>query len=339
MAGYQVLQRLYDENGVAISKEYLTIEDIGKGYYKVSKLENDNVIFNIINRKGVEVSKDWFLSIGEFHDGKAIAILLDGKYNLITRYAKQLLNHSREYEGFEYVTEGLYLVKNGKGKYGIIGKQNKLLHESWFYKITDITSQGAIVSQTETRGKRTECPVVKYNYNYLTADGKFLLIRACPKIEAYEGYVRAYFNESAERCYKGDILWQRIVRIRDGRVTAEGRFVNISDIENGYKLIQIEGERRQYNLLDPGYNLVFDQWFDDISVFFYGYNNSNVFFAAGNKIGKAIKFRVYDENKVDIFGITFDTLYPLNPKKGEYVFIEGEEQYKAYMMRKILSKI
>ena len=339
MADYQVLQRLYTENGVAVSKEYLSIEEIGEGYYKVSKLENGNVIFNIINRKGIEISNEWFSAIGEYHNGKAIVVMTDGKYNLITKHAKKLFAHSRDYESLEYVVGDLYIAKNKNGKYGIIGKQNKLLHEAWFYKITDITSQGALVSQTETRGKRSECPVIKYNYNYLTADGKFLLIRACPKVQSYDGYVRAYFNESTDRYNKGKVLWQRIVRIRDGRVTAEGRFVNISDIGNGYKLIQREGNRNQYNLLDPGYDLVFDEWFDDISVFFYGYNNSNVFFAAGNKIGKEIKFRIYDEEKKDIFEKHFDTLYPLNTKKGEYVFIKGEEQYKAYMMEKILSKI
>lgn len=328
MADYQVLQRLYTENGVALSKEYLSIEDIGEGYYKVSKLENGNVIFNIINRKGIEISNEWFSAIGEYHNGKAIAVCIDGKYNLITRYAKKLFTHSRDYESLEYIVGDLYIAKNKNGKYGIIGKHNKLLHEAWFYKITNITSQGAVVINKSNSTRNVENEEEKYMYNYLTADGKLLLIRACSKIEVYDGYVRAYFVDTTIKHKKEEIPWQRIVRIRDGKVRAEGYFINILDIENGYKLIQIDEKRRQYNLLDPGYDIVFDEWFDDISVFFYEYNNSNVFFAAGNIVQNKISFKVYDEHKNDIFEKYFDTLYPLNAKKGEYVFIKGEEQYK-----------
>lgn len=338
MAGYQVLQRLYDENGVAISKDYLSIEDIGEGYYKVSKLEGDKIIYNIIARNGMEISNEWFLSIGEYHNNKAISIDLDGKYNLITRYAKKLMVHSREYTSMEYITGDLYLVQNREGKYALIGKQNKVLHGSWFCKITNITSQGAVVINKSNSTRKLETDEEKYMYNYLTADGKLLLIRACSKIDVYDGYVRAYFVDTTVH-RREKIMWQRIVRIRDGRVRAEGRFTNISDIGNGYKLIQVEGERRQYNLLAPGYDLVFDKWFDDISVFFYGYNESHVFFAAGNFVGEQILFKVYDEDKKDIFEMYFDTMYPLNKQKGEYVFIKGEKQYKAYMPRKLLTKI
>ena len=159
MADYQVLQRLYDENGVAISKEYFSIENIGEGYYKVSKLEDGNVVYNIINRRGMEVSNEWFLSIGDYHNGKAISVSLDGKYNLITKYAKKLMVHSREYTSMEYITGDLYLVQNVEGKYALIGKQNKVLHGSWFCKITNITSQGAVVINKGNSTRKVESEV------------------------------------------------------------------------------------------------------------------------------------------------------------------------------------
>lgn len=339
MTNYEVRQTLYNKEGVAVSGQYDCIEYIGEIYYKVTKRIDGNSMYNIINNNGRELSEEWFKEMGEFNEGRAIVVCNNGKYNLISIYAKKLLVHSRDFDLFEYKGDGLYLVRDKKGRYNLIGKSNKLLRETWFYKITNISKQGAIVVQKRKVKDDLEDKQSEYYYNYISADGKMLLIKSCPKIEVYDGYVRAYFNDYTDRHYNGNVLWQRIVRIRDGRVTAEGRFLDICDIESGYKVIKKEGKNNQYNILDPNYQLIFDEWYDDVSVFFYGCNNKNVFFAAGNKVGERIRFKIYDENKTDIFEKYFDTLYPLNTKKGEYVFIKGEKQYKAYMMRKIISEI
>lgn len=338
MVDYQLMEESSLTAIQQVGSMYRTVEDIGDGYFKVSKRIDCIIVYNIISPKGTELSNVWYEWIGDFQDGKAI-VLENGKYNIITKHAKKIFTSSRTYKSMEYKGNGIYLIQNRQGKYNLLGKDNKLIGDNWFDDITSITSQGAVVIQHVTRGKNLEKGEIEYNYNYMTSKGRLLFVKNCPKIEEYDGYIRAYFKDYSDRWYGGNEMLQRIIRIRDGRVMAQGRFKAIYEIQGGYKVIESEERIRQYNLLGKDYKPVFDEWFDDVSVFFYGVQGNNIFFAAGNKIDGKLMFRIYDEYKQLITNMYFDTLYPLNEKAGQYIMIKDGEQYKVYIREKVVTKL
>ena len=101
-------------------------------YYKenFARVQRANGDWNLINKQGELLSKEWFMYVYEFSDGFAIVRNKNHVYNFIDKHGKLLLNEWFIYVGYFY--EGFAKVQRTNGEYNFINKDGKILSDEWF---------------------------------------------------------------------------------------------------------------------------------------------------------------------------------------------------------------
>lgn len=101
-------------------------------YYKenFARVQRANGDWNLINKQGELLSKEWFMYVYEFSDGFAIVRNKNHVYNFIDKHGKLLLNEWFIYVSYFY--DGFAKVQRTNGEYNFIDKNGKILSDEWF---------------------------------------------------------------------------------------------------------------------------------------------------------------------------------------------------------------
>ena len=150
---------LIDKNGHYLSKEWFDwAENFQEGFAIVNRGGGK---WSFIDKNGNYLSNDRFVWVGDFQEGFASVKRGDGKWNFINKKGNYLSN-----EWFEWVNnfhEGFARVKRGDELYNFINRQGKILSDEWFDWVDDFQDGFATVQRTNDR-----------LYNFINKDGKIL---------------------------------------------------------------------------------------------------------------------------------------------------------------------
>lgn len=97
------------------------------GFARVQRANGD---WNLINKQGELLSKEWFMYVYEFSYGFAIVRNKNHVYNFIDKHGKLLLNEWFIYVSYFY--DGFAKVQRTNGEYNFIDKNGKILSDEWF---------------------------------------------------------------------------------------------------------------------------------------------------------------------------------------------------------------
>lgn len=101
-------------------------------YYKenFARVQRANGDWNLINKQGKILSKQWFTYVYEFSYGFAIVRNKYHVYNFIDKHGKLLLNEWFIYVSYFY--DGFAKVQRTNGEYNFIDKDGKIISDEWF---------------------------------------------------------------------------------------------------------------------------------------------------------------------------------------------------------------